>query len=155
MQCCQVPLCELSLFIYIPFSTSADAKLDQSLMSTKRPRIPLSDEDYLAAKARAATSKADGDGFEVLIAMLFILRAAIRSTVKSCGNARQGTVHLYNGEFVDDLKVALDARQTTRFIHAKSGPNVYWKRNLIRDFKSQSDRAPKGADIRLELWLTS
>ncbi|WP_210203146.1 hypothetical protein, partial [Rhizobium anhuiense] len=70
-------------------------------------------------------------------------------------DARQTNVHAYNGEFVDDLKVSLDTRHTTRFIHAKSGPNVYWKRNLVRDFKSQSARIPKGTDVRLELWLTS
>lgn len=123
-------------------------------MSSKRIRTPLSDEDYLAAKSRAAINKANGDGFEVLIAMLFVMRTAIRAMRKSCRDARQSVIHLYNGEYVDDLKVSLNTRQTSRFIHAKSGPNVYWKRNLVRDFKSQSKRIPSEEDVRLELWLT-
>ncbi len=118
-------------------------------------RQPLTDEEYLAAKARSAINKANGDRFEFVIAMLFVMRSAIRSMHRNCGDARNVEIHMFNGEFVDDLKVHLSNRNTTRFIHAKSGSNVFWKRNLIRDFKSQADRTYGDDGVALELWLTS
>ncbi len=62
-------------------------------------------------------------------------------------------MHLYNGEFVDDIKFSGLHQNATRFIHAKSGATVKWNRNLKRDFTSQALRVVPGIPTSLELWV--
>jgi hypothetical protein len=118
-----------------------------------RKKRVLSDAQYLAAKARAARSKERGDGFELLILLFYVIRSADLYLRGISTLAADAVVHLYNGEFVDDLKLASISKRVTRYVHAKSGTSVRWNRNLIRDFTTQRTNAQPDVQTILELWV--